>query len=116
MIARAQKKASKQGLKIDFRLEPVEAMLFPDQTFDRAVSSLMYHHLPGDLKRQAVESIARVLKPGGSLLIVDYTHKLPGHRARPSGMEDAPALLRSVGFTDITSGSLGFLRLGYVSA
>ncbi|HEY7122787.1 MAG TPA: methyltransferase domain-containing protein [Ktedonobacterales bacterium] len=116
MIAQAQKKASKRGLSIDFRLEPVEAMSFPDQTFDCATSSLMYHHLPGDLKRQAVESIARVLKPGGRLVIVDYTQKLPGHRARPSGIEDAPALLRAAGFTDITSSPLGFLSLVCVSA
>jgi ubiquinone/menaquinone biosynthesis C-methylase UbiE len=116
MIAYAQKKASKQGLTIDFRLEPVEAMSFPDQTFDRALSSLMYHHLPGDLKRLALESLARVLKPGGRLVIVDYTQKLPGHRARPSGIEEAPALLRAAGFTDVTSGSLGILGLESLSA
>jgi ubiquinone/menaquinone biosynthesis C-methylase UbiE len=116
MIAQAQKKASKQNIAVGFRLEPVERLSFPDQTFDRAVSSLMYHHLPGDLKRQALESIARVLKPGGSLVIVDYTQKLPGHRARPSGIAEAPALLGAIGFTDIAISPLGIMGMACLSA
>jgi len=46
MIARARQKASRRGVSIDFRVEPAEALSFPDQTFDSVVSSLAFHHLP----------------------------------------------------------------------
>src|SRR5215212_4293465 len=71
MIAVARAKAARAGVAVDFRLEPIEALTYPDATFDIALSSLMMHHLPDDLKRQGMAEIARVLKPGGRLLIVD---------------------------------------------
>jgi demethylmenaquinone methyltransferase/2-methoxy-6-polyprenyl-1,4-benzoquinol methylase/phosphoethanolamine N-methyltransferase len=49
----------------------MEQLSFADQTFDVVVSSLVFHHLPDALKRQALAEIRRVLKPGGRLLLVD---------------------------------------------
>jgi len=117
MIARARRKAQRQGIAIDFRVEPVEALSFSDGTFDRVVSSLAFHHFPGDLKRRAVESIARVLKPGGCLLIVDLdpeARHIPLHRTMPSPAPEhlLPALLRAAGFTDVTEEPLRFTSLG----
>ena len=71
MVARASQKARRRHLAIDFRVEPVERLTFTDQTFDVVVSSLVFHHLPEALKRQALAEIRRVLKPGGRLLLVD---------------------------------------------
>src|SRR3989442_8696368 len=84
MVARARQKARRHHLAIDFRAEPVEKLFFADQTFDVVVSSLVFHHLPDGLKRQALAEIHRVLKPGGCLLLVDLlglTHGflLPAH-------------------------------------
>src|SRR6185437_7641086 len=72
MIARARQKARRRGLSVDFRNDPVEALSFADDTFDSVVSSFVIHHLPGDLKRRAMASIARVLKPGGRVFLVDF--------------------------------------------
>jgi len=45
---------------------------FPDESFDVVVSSLVIHNIPGDEGRaQAIKEIARVLKPGGHVAIVD---------------------------------------------
>ena len=53
----------------------IEQLPFPDQTFDVVLSTLMMHHLPAGVKRQGLAEIARVLKPGGRLVIADFTHK-----------------------------------------
>jgi len=117
MITRARRKAQRQGVAVDFHVEPVEALSFPDGTFDRVASSLAFHHFPGDLKRRAVESIARVLKPGGRLLIVDLdpaARHIPLHRTMPPPTPDhlVPDLLRAAGFTDVTEEPLRFTSLG----
>jgi ubiquinone/menaquinone biosynthesis C-methylase UbiE len=118
MIAQARQKARRKRLVIDFRVEAVEAMAFADETFDRVVSSLAFHHFPGDLKRQALESTLRVLKPGGSILIVDVAsgRHIPMHGRLRSGVQDLAHLLQVTGFTGVTGGALGFGPLGFVSA
>ncbi|WP_437487069.1 class I SAM-dependent methyltransferase [Sorangium sp. So ce1014] len=45
---------------------------YPDGTFDRVASSLMFHHLAADDKRRTAEEILRVLRPGGALLLADF--------------------------------------------
>lgn len=72
MIERARKKATKAGVDIDFQAGLVEAIDYPDDTFDVVLNSFMVHHLPGDLKSKAFAEMYRVLKPGGRLLIVDF--------------------------------------------
>nr|WP_090339058.1 class I SAM-dependent methyltransferase [Mycolicibacterium malmesburyense]CRL67164.1 methyltransferase [Mycolicibacterium malmesburyense] len=40
-------------------------------SFDRVLSSMMWHHLDDDVKDAAAEEIFRVLRPGGELHLVD---------------------------------------------
>src|SRR5579859_526211 len=127
MIARASQKARRKGATIAFRLEPVEALSFPDQSFDGAVSSLAFHHFPVDLRGQALANIARVLKPGGQVCIIDAmpsSGHMRWHAATMTGMHELAEMLRAAGFTEINSGRLkfsalnvlGFPTLGFVSA
>jgi SAM-dependent methyltransferase len=44
----------------------------PDDSCDRAALSLVLHHLDADGKRAALAETRRVLRPGGSLHIVDW--------------------------------------------
>ena len=72
MITVARSKAAKRNLAIDFQVGLIEKLAFPDDSFDVVLSSLIMHHLPEELKRQGLAEIARVLKPGGRLLILDF--------------------------------------------
>ncbi len=115
MIQRASAKAARQGLTIDFQTGVIERLAFPDNTFDVVLSSFMMHMVPEEVKRQGLAEIARVLKPGGRLLVVD-TKRPEGNAtdarrmvhtgAWNSGIQDQPALMQAVGFTQIESGAI----------
>jgi ubiquinone/menaquinone biosynthesis C-methylase UbiE len=103
-IARARVKAARRHLPIDFQIGVIEHLAFPDQSFDVVFSTLMMHHLPAGLKRQGLAEIARVLKPGGRLVIADFTHRSDrqGQAARfhagGSSIQDLVALIKDAGF------------------
>jgi ubiquinone/menaquinone biosynthesis C-methylase UbiE len=48
------------------------ALPYPDESFDRVVTSLMIHHLATGDKRRAFQEIYRVLKPNGELYVLDF--------------------------------------------
>ena len=121
-IARARSKAARRGVPVDFQLGVIERLPFPDHSFDAVLSTWMMHHLPDDLKRQGLAEIARVLEPGGRLLVVDANHFRPhgqsaphGHGARLGagalGIQELPALLRDAGFGSIQTGTMRLPRL-----
>lgn len=125
MIDVARQQAVKAKLDIDFRLEAIEHMPFPDASFDVVLSSFMIHHLPGDLKRLGLLEVRRVLKPGGRLLIAEFFTNpqpkwwqslLPMHAQMGLPPELLPNLLHEVGFTDLQTGNLKFGTIGYVLA
>lgn len=49
-----------------------EALDAPDGSYDVVVSSLMIHHLPEELRPQAIGEMFRVLRPGGLVLIAEF--------------------------------------------
>jgi ubiquinone/menaquinone biosynthesis C-methylase UbiE len=106
-IARARSKAARHNVPIEFQIGVIEHLAFPDQTFDVVLSTLMMHHLPDTLKRQGLAEIARVLKPGGRLVIADFKRKQErqGRAARfhagGSSMQDLAALVKDAGFSEV---------------
>ena len=105
-IARARAKAARSHvpIAIEFQIGVIEHLSFPDQSFDVVFSTLMMHHLPAPLKRQGLAEIARVLKPGGRLVIADFASKQErrGRAARfhagGSSIQDLVALVSDAGF------------------
>ena len=108
-LARAQRKA--RGMTgIRFERAYAQELPFADGEFDRVLSSMMLHHLDYDMKAGAAAEIHRVLRPGGTLHIVDVGGPMTasdGLMARRmlrsphivGSLGDAiPRLLRSVGF------------------
>ncbi len=71
MISIAKENAAIEKSHAEFRVATIENLPFEDSSFDCALSSLMIHHLPPDLKLTGLTEIYRVLRPGGRLLAVD---------------------------------------------
>jgi ubiquinone/menaquinone biosynthesis C-methylase UbiE len=80
MVARARRKAAKAGVEVRFETAAVQALPFPDASFDAVLSTLMLHHLTEEGRRQGIGEIARVLTPGGKLLAVDIGGGTKGKR------------------------------------
>src|SRR5258707_15351923 len=103
-IARARRSAARRNMPIEFQIGVIEQLPFPDRSFDVVLSTLMMHHVPAPLKRQGLAEIARVLKPGGRLVIADFKRKQEraGLAARfhagGSSIQDLVALVSDAGF------------------
>lgn len=72
MIEIAQRNSARAGVAAKFEVGLVEALPFPDGSFDLVMNRLMMHHLLDSLKPRGLAKIRRVLKPGGLCLIVDF--------------------------------------------
>src|SRR5207244_5874484 len=57
MIGVAQRKATRAGLDIDYRVGAIEALPYADASFDVVLSSLMMHHLPDALKSAGLAEV-----------------------------------------------------------
>jgi ubiquinone/menaquinone biosynthesis C-methylase UbiE len=71
-LARSRRKAERAGVSIRFDQGFADALPYPDASFDRVFSSLMFHHVPPDAKLTTLREVRRVLKPGGSFHLLDF--------------------------------------------
>lgn len=69
MLASAQKKLADRGLTADLREGDMAHLPFADASFDVVVSMLALMHIPREDRQQVFHEVARVLRPGGRLLI-----------------------------------------------
>ena len=96
---------------VDVRRGELEALPIQDGVLDAATLLLVLHHLPDPV--QALSEAARVLKPGGRLLICDmlphdketYRQQM-GHVWLGFGEEALQRLLTTAGFEQIRSASM----------
>ncbi len=56
---------------VRFMVGKVEAIPLPDSSQDAVTSVFLFHELPPKIRRLALRECARVLKPGGRLVLVD---------------------------------------------
>lgn len=106
MVDVARRNLARAGLRADLRQGDVEALPYPDGTFDTVVSTMAFTGYP-DGARAAAE-LARVLAPGGCLVMIDVDYPRDRNRWgtalvdrvwKPAGdlIRDIPALLSAAG-------------------
>ena len=69
-VARA--KAAKAGLSIRLDRGMAFELPYSDGSFDRVISSLMFHHLTRENKERTLREAFRVLRPRGELHVADW--------------------------------------------
>jgi SAM-dependent methyltransferase len=72
ILSIAQRKSADADLTIEFDQAMASELPFPDESFDRVVSSLVLHHLTSTEKRRALVECRRVLRANGELHIADW--------------------------------------------
>lgn len=70
MLERAQARARVHPSRVDLRLGDAHHLTFADGSFDTVVATLALCSIPDD--RAAVAEMARVLRPGGRLFLLDH--------------------------------------------
>lgn len=85
MLARARQRAKAVGRTVDLQLMDVTRLDLPDDIFDAAVASFLFCVLPDESQPDALRELRRVIKPGGTLRLLEYirpTGALRGFIAR----------------------------------
>jgi ubiquinone/menaquinone biosynthesis C-methylase UbiE len=70
MLAIARRRAAEVGLQAELLQGDAQALAFPDASFDTVVCTFSLCSIPDD--RRAVAEMKRVLRPGGTLLLIDH--------------------------------------------
>ena len=68
----AEGKAKRAKVAVQFDHAYSDNLPYPNEYFDRVVSSLFFHHLSWDNKKRTTGEIYRVLKPRGELHVADW--------------------------------------------
>ncbi len=85
ILAIARKKATRAGVDITFDLGNATALPYPDDSFDRVTSSLVFSLLSSEDKQIVARESYRVLADGGGLYVADFgpPHPLWGRLLAP---------------------------------
>ncbi len=97
MLSRARRRCRDAGhARVAFHQADVLALPFADGAFDAVYCSMVLHHVPRPLA--ALTELARVVRPGGAVVLIDFTqHNLTwmrddlGHRWLGFSLEEMAA-------------------------
>jgi|SRR5579859_985525 len=94
MLALARRRADQLGLRPDLRLADVQALDFPDASFDSAVATCVFCSVPDPVR--GLRELTRVVRPGGQILLLEH-----GRPANPllGGLTDllSPVVVQLIG-------------------
>lgn len=112
----ARQKVATAGVDVELHEGMAFAPPFPPASFNRVVSSLVFHHLTTENKRRTLRAVHDLLRPGGELHVADWGRPhnvlmwiasfgiriLDGQETTHANLEGRlPELMREVGFEDV---------------
>lgn len=105
LTSRLRKNARFFGVEVDYHIEPMQSLTWPDATFDRVYSiSVLEHIQPPEEQLRAVQQMARVLKPGGLMLLtLDYVERPTAGKADVFLPENVEQVIRWSGLKPVES-------------
>lgn len=96
-LAATQKNAVAEGVSVELHTADMRKLPFADGSFEVVVSSLAIHNVPdAEGRAQAVKEIARVLKPGGRVMLADFKY-----------VSDYAQTLKEAGLSEVQVTGLG---------
>lgn len=122
MIEVARKKVSQANVDVDFRVEQVENITFPDNQFDVVLCSFMIFVITDDMRRKGFQEIRRVLKTNGQILILDFSppdniplrHLVTSIFGRRHSLQRILPMMEEAGFTEIEIRETNYKVLSFV--
>jgi phosphatidylethanolamine/phosphatidyl-N-methylethanolamine N-methyltransferase len=94
MLGKAQQKKLSKGVNVDLQLMDVQALEFPNNSFDTVVATFVFCSVPDP--RQGIKELYRVCKPGGKVILLE--HVLSSNRCLAKVMNLLnPLVVRMVG-------------------
>jgi ubiquinone/menaquinone biosynthesis C-methylase UbiE len=130
-LARARRKALRAAVSIQFDQGFGDDLPYPEASFDRVLSSFMFHHLPSAEKDKTLRAVRRVLKPSGTFHMLDFegpeggSHGVLSHlfhsskRLKENAESQVLSLMRQAGFSDprkVDEKEMLFGRIAYFRA
>jgi len=125
-LARARRKAARASVSVALDQGFSGDMHYPDRSFDRVLSSFMFHHLDKVEKERTLGEVRRVLKPGGVFHMVDFAggdarsggllaRMLHSHHRLADNDEDRVlTLMRQAGLVDVRKVREGAIFFGHM--
>ncbi|MBI5154412.1 methyltransferase domain-containing protein [Candidatus Poribacteria bacterium] len=114
MVTYARARATQEHLNIEFDVASADAIPHPDASFDVVFCTFVVHHLPASMRPAALREMCRVLKPGGRLLVAEFSRpRIPllspawlahfaGRRAPREGSVVSDTGLLEAGYASVT--------------
>ena len=70
MLAAARRRALRTGTNVELELGDVQALRYPSDSFDAVVGTFVFCSVPDPMR--GLEELRRVLKPGGTLRLLEH--------------------------------------------
>ena len=81
MLERAERRRAALGAHTELRRMDVTRLDFPDATFEAAVATFLFCVLPDEVQPAALSELARVVRPGGKIRLLEYVRPRGTHRS-----------------------------------